>query len=143
MTVYTRKQVIEEAEKLAKMLAKTEQIERFKELEVKINENQKVQDSISKIKSLQKQAVNFQHYGKEEALKVIEKEIDRLQDELDGIPVVQEFKDIQVHINDVLQLITSTISRELTNEIIRDTGGDLLSGETGSKVRNRSISSHH
>ncbi|MEQ6375407.1 YlbF family regulator [Bacillaceae bacterium S4-13-56] len=143
MTVYTRKQVIEEAEKLAKMLAKTEQIERFKELEVKINENQKVQDSISKIKSLQKQAVNFQHYGKEEALKVIEKEIDRLQDELDGIPVVQEFKDIQVHINDVLQLITSTISRELTNEIIRDTGGDLLSGETGSKVRNSSISSHH
>ncbi len=143
MTVYTRKQIVEEAEKLAKMLANTEQIERFKELEAKINENQKVQDNIAKIKSLQKQAVNFQHYGKEEALKVVENEIDRLQDELDEIPVVQEFKDIQVHINDVLQLITSTISRELTNEIIRDTGGDLLSGETGSKVKNSTISCHH
>ncbi|MDC3414339.1 YlbF family regulator [Aquibacillus sp. 3ASR75-11] len=136
MAEYTRKQVIEEAEKLAKMMASTEEIDRFKQLEAKLNENKKVQDLINRIKALQKQAVNFQAYEKNEALKKVEAEINRLETEIDEIPIVQEFKDSQMVINDVLQLVSSTISREVTNEVIRSTDGDLLSGETGSKVKN-------
>lgn len=138
MAEYTRSQVVEEAERLAKMMASTEEIDRFKQIEAKLNENQKVQSLITKIKALQKQAVNFQAYGKNEALKKVEAEIDRLQEEIDAIPVVQEFKDSQGTINDILQLVSSTISREVTNEVIRSTGGDLLSGETGSKAKNGS-----
>ncbi|MRH42638.1 hypothetical protein GH741_08060 [Aquibacillus halophilus] len=132
MAQYTRKQVIEEAHKLANMMANTDEIDRFKQLEAKLNENQKIQASIKKIKALQKQAVNFQAYGKQEALKKIETEIDRLQAEIDEIPIVQEFKDSQVVINDILQLVSNTIAREVTNEVIRSTNGDLLSGATGS-----------
>ncbi|MDC3416323.1 RicAFT regulatory complex protein RicA family protein [Aquibacillus salsiterrae] len=144
MAQYTRKQVIEEAHKLALMMANIEEIDRFKQLEAKLNENQKVQIMIKKIKALQKQAVNFQAYGKEEALKKVESEIDRLQDEIDSIPIVQEFKDSQLVINDILQLVTNTIAREVTNEVIRSTGGDVLAGETGSKVatNTNSCSSH-
>ncbi|ARI77431.1 RicAFT regulatory complex protein RicA family protein [Halobacillus mangrovi] len=136
MAQYTRKQVVEEAHKLAKMMADIEEIDRFKQLEAKLNDNQKVQSHIKKIKALQKQAVNFQAYGKQEALQKVEGEIDRLQNELDEIPVVAEFKESQVVINDILQMISSTISREVTNEIIRSTGGDLLKGETGTKTQN-------
>ncbi|MGI8315168.1 RicAFT regulatory complex protein RicA family protein [Halobacillus mangrovi] len=136
MAQYTRKQVVEEAHKLAKMMADIEEIDRFKQLESKLNDNQKVQSHIKKIKALQKQAVNFQAYGKQEALQKVEGEIDRLQNELDEIPVVAEFKESQVVINDILQMISSTISREVTNEIIRSTGGNLLKGETGSKTQN-------
>lgn len=136
MAEYTRKQVVEEAEKLAKMLANIDEVERFKQLEAKLNENEKIQLLIKKIKALQKQAVNFQHYGKTEALKKVESELDRLEHELDSIPVVQEFKDSQLVINDILQMITNTIAREVTNEIIRSTGGDLLKGETGSRKAN-------
>ncbi|MYL28414.1 hypothetical protein GLW03_01155 [Halobacillus halophilus] len=132
MAQYTRQEVVDEAKKLAKMMAEIEEIDRFKQLESKLNENQKVQSHIKKIKALQKQAVNFQAYGKTEALNRIEKEIDRLQDELDEIPVVAEFKETQTVINDILQMVSSTISREVTNEVIRSTGGDLLQGETGS-----------
>lgn len=132
MAHYTRREVVEEAKKLAKMMADIEEIDRFKQLEAKLNDNQKVQSHIKKIKALQKQAVNFQAYGKTEALQKIEKEIDRLQDELDEIPVVAEFKDSQTIINDILQMVSNTISREVTNEVIRSTGGDLLQGETGS-----------
>ncbi|GGC89809.1 hypothetical protein GCM10007216_20650 [Thalassobacillus devorans] len=136
MAEYTRKQVLEEAQKLAKMMANIEEIDRFKQLEAKINENKKVQENISRIKALQKQAVNFQAYGKTEAQKKVEKEIDRLQEELDAIPVVEEFKSSQVVINDVLQMVTNTIAREVTNEVIRSTGGDVLKGETGTKADN-------
>lgn len=140
MAQYTRKQVVDEAHKLGKMMADIEEIDRFKQLEAKLNDNIKVQSHIKKIKALQKQAVNFQAYGKSEALKKIEGEIDRLQEELDEIPVVAEFKDSQMIINDILQMVTNTISREVTNEVIRSTGGDVLQGETGSKSQNDSCS---
>jgi len=138
MKQYTRQEVLTEAKQLAEMLANTEEIERFKVVEAKINANQKVQRLISRIKRLQKQAVNLQAYEKTEALNKVEKEIDDLQDELDNIPIVQEFKEIQGVVNDVLQLVSGTIAREVTNHVIKDTDGDLLKGETGSKIKNGS-----
>lgn len=142
MAEYTRAQVLEEAKKLADMLASTEEIDRFKQVEAKINDNKKVQQLIKKIKTLQKQAVNFQAYEKKEALKKVEAEIDRLQEEIDDIPVVQEFKETQVVVNDVLQLVSGTIAREVTNNVIESTGGDILAGETGSKAKNSTPSAH-
>lgn len=140
MVEYTRDQVLTEAKELASMLAKTEEIERFKQVEAKINQNEKVQKLISRIKTLQKQAVNLQAYEKTEALKKVEAEIDRVQEEIDSIPVVQEFQEIQVVVNDVLQLVSGTIAREVTNHVIKDTDGDLLAGETGSKTKNNKTS---
>lgn len=135
MPKYSRKEVLDEAKNLAAMLAQTEEIERFKELEVQINKNEKVQRLISRIKALQKQAVNLQAYEKTEALNKIETKIDEVQDELDTIPIVEEFKEVQTVVNDVLQLVSGTIAREVTNHVIRDTGGDLLKGKTGTKLK--------
>ncbi|GEN44994.1 RicAFT regulatory complex protein RicA family protein [Alkalibacillus haloalkaliphilus] len=135
MTKYTRQEVIKEANELAYKLANIEEIERFKQLEVKINNNNKIQSHIKKIKALQKQAVNLQHYDKHEAQKRVEEELDRLQNELDEIPIVQEFKESQVVVNDILQRVTKTIADEVTNEIIRATGGNVLKGETGKELK--------
>lgn len=131
MAKYNRTEILDEARSLANMLAHTEEIERFKQVEAKINNNNKVQQLISRIKTLQKQAVNFQAYEKKEALNKVEAEIDRLQEEIDNIPVVQEFKEIQIIVNDILQLVSGTIAREVTNHVIEATGGDVLQGKTG------------
>lgn len=133
MNLYTRKQVLDEAKVLADMLSNTKEIERFKKLEAKINSNQKIQRMIANLKTLQKQAVNLQAYEKTEALKKVEAEIDRLQKEIDEIPIVQEFQETQVVVNDVLQLVTKTIAREVTNQVIEATGGDILEGKTGTE----------
>src|SRR5690625_7351330 len=101
MKQYTRQEVLTEAKQLAEMLANTEEIERFKVGEAKINANQKVQRLISRIKRLQKQAVNLQAYEKTEALNKVEKEIYDLQDELDNIRIVEDVKEIQAVVNDV------------------------------------------
>src|SRR5690625_315786 len=135
MATFTREQVLDEARVLANMLSNTEEIERFKKVEAKINSNEKIQQMISSIKTLQKQAVNLQAYEKTEALKKVEAEIDRLQAEIDAIPIVQEFKDIQSVVNDVLQLVTGTIAREVTNQVIEATGGDILQGKTGKEYK--------
>lgn len=136
MKRYTKDEIVERATEVAKMISETEEVDFFKRAEAQINENQKVREMIASIKSLQKQAVNFQHYGKSEALKMVEAKLEKIENELDEIPIVQEFKQSQEDVNDLLQIVAATISNTVTDEIITSTGGDLLSGETGSKIKN-------
>ena len=134
--VYTKDEIVEKAKEIAHMIANTEEVEFFKKVEEQINENQKVREKIASLKTLQKQAVNFQHLGKEKALKMIEGKIATIEEEIDQVPVVQQFKQSQFEVNELLQLVSNAIANNVTNEIIESTDGDLLRGETGSKVRN-------
>lgn len=136
MTKYTKDDIVARAQELARMIAETEEVDFFKRAEANINENQKVKTMIADIKGLQKQAVNLQHYGKPEALKKVEDKIASIEQELDEIPVVQDFKQSQLEVNELLQIIASTISNTVTDEIIISTGGDVLMGETGASMKN-------
>ncbi|PFG13021.1 RicAFT regulatory complex protein RicA family protein [Bacillus sp. es.036] len=128
----SRMEVIAKAKDLAKLVSETEEVDFFKRAEEKINENKKVQSLIARIKLEQKEAVNLQHYSKHEALKEKDERIDKLMQQLDEIPVVQEFKRSQSDVNDLLQLVANTISNTVTDEIIESTGGNVLEGTTGS-----------
>ncbi|WP_223700132.1 RicAFT regulatory complex protein RicA family protein [Sutcliffiella deserti] len=136
MTMYTKEDILERAKELAQMISQTEEVDFFKRAEAQINENQKIKEMVASVKSLQKQAVNFQHYGKHEALKKTEQKLDNLLQELDEIPIVQEFKTSQQSVNELLQIVSSAITNKVTDEIIVSTGGDVLRGETGSYVKN-------
>ncbi|MEH7545596.1 RicAFT regulatory complex protein RicA family protein [Neobacillus vireti] len=136
MAKYTKDDIVARAAELARMIADTDEVDFFKRAESHIHDNQKVKTLISDIKGLQKQAVNLQHYGKSEALKKVEDKIASIEKELDEIPVVQDFKQSQVDVNELLQLIASTISNTVTDEIILSTGGDVLLGETGASLKN-------
>jgi cell fate (sporulation/competence/biofilm development) regulator YmcA (YheA/YmcA/DUF963 family) len=136
MSKYTKDDIVARAQDLARMIAETDEVDFFKRAEAHIHENQKVKTLISDIKGLQKQAVNLQHYGKPEALKKVEEKISALEEQLDEIPVVQDFKQSQLEVNELLQIIASTISNTVTDEIIISTGGDILLGETGASLQN-------
>ncbi|MGM0901954.1 MAG: RicAFT regulatory complex protein RicA family protein [Bacillota bacterium] len=142
MAKYNKEDIIAQAQQLAKMVAETEEVDFFKRAEAQIHSNEKVSMLISSIKGLQKQAVNFQHYGKPEALKKTEDKIAKLEAELDAIPVVQQFKGSQIEVNDLLQIIASTISNTVTDEILTSTGGDVLRGQTGAELAKGSSCSH-
>ncbi|GGH81917.1 cell fate (sporulation/competence/biofilm development) regulator YmcA (YheA/YmcA/DUF963 family) [Pullulanibacillus pueri] len=135
MSKFTRDEIMKRTHELALMLAETEEVDFFKRAEEAINQNEKVQQIIKRIKLLQKESVNLQHFQKHEAYKRNEQKIDELMKELDEIPVVQEFKQSQTDVNDLLQYISITISNRVSDEIIKATGGDLLKGETGSALK--------
>jgi cell fate (sporulation/competence/biofilm development) regulator YmcA (YheA/YmcA/DUF963 family) len=133
---YNKDDIIQRSREIARMIAETEEVDFFKRAEAQIHENEKVKTLISSIKGLQKQAVNFQHYGKTEALKKTEEKIASLEQQLDEIPVVQEFKQSQIDVNELLQLVATTISNSVTDEVVASTGGDVLRGETGASLKN-------
>jgi cell fate (sporulation/competence/biofilm development) regulator YmcA (YheA/YmcA/DUF963 family) len=118
MAKFTREEIIERTEQLAKMIRETEEVEFYQRAEKQINQNQKVNDRIAQIKKLQKQAVNLQHYGKIAALKDTEAKIVALQKEIDELPIVSEFKESQEIVNDMLQMVTKTIAETVETEIL-------------------------
>lgn len=141
MAKYTKDELIIKAEELATMIAETEEVEFFKKAEAQIHENKRVRELIASLKSLQKQSINFEHYRKENAYKQVQDKIDEIESLINDIPVVQEFKQSQVEVNELLQLVSSAVSNKVSDIIVESTGGDLLRGETGSQVRNQSSNS--
>ena len=117
MTKYTRDEIMARTEELAKMISRTDEVDFYKRAEEQINQNQKVNDRIAQIKKLQKQAVNLQHYGKLAAWKETEAKIDALQQEIDELPIVSEFRESQQEVNDMLQTVTKTIAEKVENDI--------------------------
>jgi cell fate (sporulation/competence/biofilm development) regulator YmcA (YheA/YmcA/DUF963 family) len=140
---YNKDDIIQRSREIARMIAETEEVDFFKRAEAQIHENEKVKTLISSIKGLQKQAVNFQHYGKTEALEKTEAKIASLEQQLDEIPVVQEFKQSQIDVNELLQLVATTISNTVTDEVVASTGGDILRGETGAALKNEASCHTH
>ncbi|MGY4689896.1 RicAFT regulatory complex protein RicA family protein [Salibacterium sp. K-3] len=130
-SVYSRQEVLDKARELGSLISETEEVDFFKRAEAQINRNVRVQELIQKIKNKQKQAVNLQHYEKKEALKQAEDELAALNEEIESIPIVQEFQQSQKDVNELLQLVSTTISNKVTDEIIESTGGDKLKGTTG------------
>ncbi|CQR47619.1 hypothetical protein BN1058_01946 [Paraliobacillus sp. PM-2] len=113
MTTYSKEEILERAQILAEQMTNIEEVHRYKQIESRINQSEKIKKLINNMKALQKQAVNFQAYGKTEALKKVDLEIDRMQEEIDAIPIVQEFKESQVVVNDLLQQVSKTIANEV------------------------------
>lgn len=121
MAKYSRDDIISKAKELARMMSETQEVDFFKRAERQINENEKVSNLIAEIKQNQKEAVNLQHFQKHEALKQVEAKIDRLTDEVDDIPIVQEFKQSQTEVNNLLQLVSKIISDTVTEEVVKST----------------------
>ncbi|WP_079709521.1 RicAFT regulatory complex protein RicA family protein [Paraliobacillus ryukyuensis] len=113
METYSKEVILAEAEKLADRMVQIEEVARFKLVENRLNQNEKIKKLINNMKALQKQAVNFQAYGKTEALKKVDAQIDDLQAEIDAIPIVEEFKELQMVMNDLLQRISQTITKQV------------------------------
>lgn len=134
--MYTNDQILEHAKQLGRMMAETDAVEFFKRAEAQIHENQTVREKMASLKSLQKQAVNFEQYGKEKALQMTEEKIAKVEAELDDMPLVDQFKEAQGEVNSLLQMVSHAISQTVTDEIIVSTGGDVPKGETGAQIAN-------
>lgn len=120
-----REDILSKAKEIADLLSTTDEVITYQKAEKKIRENEHVQSLISQIKKKQKEIVAFEHFENPEMVKKIEKEVEALQDELDSIPLVQQFKQTQSDINYLLQLVVSVIRDTLSQKINVESAGDI------------------
>lgn len=119
-----REDIMAKAKELAEMIGTSEEVQQFQKAEKLIQQHERIQGLISAIKKKQKEIVAFESFQNQAMVQKIEREIEELQDELDGIPLVTEFQQSQSDINYLLQLVVS---------VIRDTVSSKVNVESGSE----------
>jgi cell fate (sporulation/competence/biofilm development) regulator YmcA (YheA/YmcA/DUF963 family) len=116
--------VMAKAKELADLISGSEEVKHFQQAEMKINNHERVQDLITVIKKKQKEIVAFESFRNKDMVAKIEAEIEVLQDEIDGIPVVVEFQQSQSDINYLLQLVVSVIRDTVSEKVNVEVGTD-------------------
>lgn len=115
-----REDILAKAKELAETMGTSEEVKFYKTAESQLDKNERVQSLIKAIKKKQKEAVAFESFKNSQMVEKIEAEIDELQDELDNIPVVVEFKQTQNDINYLLQLVVGVLRDSLSEKIELD-----------------------
>jgi cell fate (sporulation/competence/biofilm development) regulator YmcA (YheA/YmcA/DUF963 family) len=116
-----REDILAKAKELAELISTSNEVQFFQKAEMQISSNDTIQVLISAIKKKQKEIVAFESFNNSKMVEKIEKEIVDLQDQLDSIPIVNEFRQSQEDINYLLQLVMS---------VIRDTVSDKVAVES-------------
>jgi cell fate (sporulation/competence/biofilm development) regulator YmcA (YheA/YmcA/DUF963 family) len=106
----------------------SEEIQRFRQAEQQVKDSQSIHDYIETIKRKQKELVHAKHYQKEKYVQLLERELERLNDELAQLPIVREYQQSQVEINDLLQMIQRVLADVVSAKIRVETGGDVPQG---------------
>ncbi|MEK4042301.1 YlbF family regulator [Paenibacillus sp. FSL H8-0048] len=120
-----REDIMGKAKDLAALISTSEEVRHFQQAEQKILNHERVQGLIATIKKKQKEIVAFESFKNQAMVEKIEREIEELQDEIDSIPVVNEFQQSQSDINYLLQMVIS---------VIRDTVSDKINVEAGTEA---------
>lgn len=126
--VFAKVNVLEEVRRFAERVQQIDEVARFRLAEKKINESSRVQQLIAAIKRVQKELVHAEHYDKEAYKKELETRLTRLNKELDHLPIVREYQQSQVEMNDLLQLIQHAIASEVAKVVDVETGGEVKTG---------------
>ncbi|MBL1225804.1 YlbF family regulator [Enterococcus sp. BWR-S5] len=114
------KNIEAELDKLLQLLDQNETIQRYKEIEQRVNNNEKLTQLVEEIKQAQKDAVQFAHYGKPEAEKEAIKRADELTAQFDEHPLVIAYREQLAEANDLLQHITAMIQRGINNQLEKE-----------------------
>lgn len=113
-----REDILARAKELAQLITTSEEVDLYQRSEKLIQSHERVQGLITTIKKKQKELVAFQNTFKNPAMvEKIEAEIDSIQDELDNIPIVQQFQQSQVDVNYLLQSIVSVIRDSVAEKL--------------------------
>ncbi len=115
---------MEKTRQLAGLISNSEEIIHFQKAEQMIQSHERVQSLISQIKKKQKEVVAFESLRNQKMVAKIEAEMAELQQELDDIPLVGDYQESQVEINDLLQMVVSAIYSTVSEKIHVESGKD-------------------
>lgn len=110
---YEKAEILRAVDQFVQELRAVDELEQFREAERQIHASTSVSEKTAQLKALQQQAVNFQQYEKIEALRQVEQEIEFLERTIDALPIVQQYQSTQAIANELLQLVTQQLERNV------------------------------
>ncbi|MCU5746774.1 YlbF family regulator [Staphylococcus sp. SQ8-PEA] len=111
--MYEKDEILKEASKISDNIKNLDIVKDYQRVEQQIHENKSIDSRMKTLKQNQKQAVNLQNYGKFEALKHTENTINDLKDDINQLPIVDEFRTSQREANSLLQLMIKVMENRL------------------------------
>lgn len=106
--------------KLLTLINQNEKIKRYKHLEKIINNNDEIMSLLEQIKEAQQQMVNANHIENKSIYNKYKERHDRLYEQIDNIPLLNEYLALQGEINEVLSYITETIEDGIEKELLKE-----------------------
>jgi cell fate (sporulation/competence/biofilm development) regulator YmcA (YheA/YmcA/DUF963 family) len=123
--------ILQTAAELGRRLQQTDEISRFRQAEKQIQNSARVNRLIAEIKRKQKELVHAKHYQKTEYVRRLEQELKALQEEMENLPIVREYQQSQVEVNDLLQTIQQVLADAVSRKIEVEVGGVVSRGGCG------------
>lgn len=117
-----REDILAKTKELAELLTTSDEVVTYQKSESLIESNAEVQRIISLIKKKQKEIVAFKTFKNDKMVDKIDQEISELEEQLDGIPIVNQFRQTQDDINYLLQLVVSVIKDTVSEKITVELG---------------------
>lgn len=114
--------VLIKARKMAEKIKSLDEVKQFRLAEQQLNESRSVHGLIQSIKLKQKELVHAKHYEKTEYIRQVEKQLDELQNEFNHLPIVKEYQQMQVEVNDLLQVVQQILFENLEKKFSVETG---------------------
>lgn len=105
-----------EKEKLIQMIEEDEEIQRYKRIELAINQNRELKAKFNELKSVQKQLVNAKHIGKKEAIDAFQTRYDALYEAIEAYPLMSDYLALQSDINDMIQSIVGILEEGIEKD---------------------------
>lgn len=118
MTYLEEEQQIQQTlEQIKQLLSENETIRAFKQIETKVNQHQGLKGLEEEIKNLQKQVVQFEHYGKENAKQEALKRLDEANERYKNHPLVVSYREKLIEADDLLQYLTNKIQYQVNQQL--------------------------
>lgn len=115
--MYNKDDVLKQADNIANKIKNLDTIKTYQQIEAQIHQNQTIKTKMDMLKKHQKQAVNFQNYGKQNALEQSEHTIQSIEAEINTLPIVEQFQTSQYEANQLLKMFVSTMETRLNDHI--------------------------
>lgn len=120
MRQVNRELIMTKVNNLAELISDQEEVKLYQEAEKKIKNNKKIETLISQIKLKQQELVNAKHLKKTNYIKKLEQELDKLNAELNEIPLVKQYQQTQIELNKYLQSVIKIIKDQISDIVPLD-----------------------
>ena len=111
--MYSEKEIIRKVESLAEKIGKLEVVQDYHNVEKQIHNNQAIKQKMNRLKAQQNNRLIFKIMENKMHSSNLKLKIQYLKDEINELPIVEEFRSAQYEANDLLQMMVKTMEDRL------------------------------